>query len=122
MERKIVIEYKAGTYKSFESDDPGFKDYPLKGITYPVDYGYIEGYTGEDGDELDVLVGTGKMNGYIKVYRYDIPELETKIIANVTQLEWKEIIKTYDPVVREEKEFSDENEKEKFLSKFKLEN
>lgn len=120
MECKIAIENKKGTYKSFESDDASSKDYPLKGITYPVDYGYIEGYVGEDGDELDVLVGTGDIDGYIKVYRYDIPELETKMISNVTESEWKEIIEAYSPVVREEKKFSNENEKDAFIETFRI--
>ena len=50
----ITIENKAGTYKSFYTEgDPVWDKYPLKGATYPVDYGCIEGYTGEDEAELD---------------------------------------------------------------------
>ena len=122
MECKVVIENKKGTYKSFVDDnDPGSTDYPLKGVTYPVDYGYIEEYWGEDGDELDVFVGTGDIGGYMKIWRYDIDVLETKMIFNVTESEWKNVIETFSPVVKEEKRFSNEDEKAEFLGKFKLE-
>lgn len=47
------IEKKAGEYKSFAGLND---DYPLKGVTYPVDYGDITGYTGQDGANLIYLL------------------------------------------------------------------
>jgi hypothetical protein len=98
-ELKIHIENPAGTYKSFQTeDDPVWEKYPLKGVTYPVDYGYIEGYQGEDEAELDVFIGSGDLNGYIKVSRMDVPE-ETKFFKNLTQEELDKVIETFKPVL-----------------------
>lgn len=95
----IKIENKAGTYKSFHTEgDPVWEKYPLKGVTYPVDYGYVEGYKGEDGADLDVFVGSGNLNGYIKVWRLDVPE-ETKIFLSLTQGELEAVIKEFQPIL-----------------------
>ncbi|HLD70736.1 MAG TPA: hypothetical protein VI937_02545 [Negativicutes bacterium] len=117
-EFKIIIENLKGTYKSFEiENDPVWKDYPLSGVTYPVDYGYIEGYQSEDGQDLDVFQGSGDLNGYIKVWRCDVP-IETKIVINVTQEEWEQIIKTFNPVIKEKALFNN-NELESFLTGYR---
>lgn len=118
---EIHIENPKGTYKSFEiENDPVWKDYPLSGVTYPVDYGYIEGYQSEDGQDLDVFKGSGNLNGYIKVWRYDVP-IETKIIMNVTQEEWDEIVKTFEPVIREKLLLGTGSDLDNFLLKYKSE-
>lgn len=90
-----TIENPRGSYKQFaDNSDP----YPLKGVTYPVDYGSIEGYTGEDGDPLDIFVGTGTINGYLTVWRTDVPS-ETKIMYHVTEAEYQSILTVFSPVV-----------------------
>jgi hypothetical protein len=115
----IVIENPKGTYKSFEiENDPVWKDYPLPGVTYPVDYGFIEGYKSEDDQDLDVFVGSGLINGYIKVWRYDTP-LETKFILGVTPAEWDAIVKEFGPVIKEKAVFKDSKELINFLSSYK---
>ncbi len=120
MDLKIVIENPKGSYKSFETEnDPLWNDYPLKGITYPVDYGYADGYKGEDGHELDFFVGTGSLNGYIKVWRKDVP-IETKFIRGATEVEWNEIVKAFQPVIKESRIISDESEFEKEIGRFKI--
>lgn len=87
----IVIENSAGSYRDFETEgDPIWNGYPLKGVTYPVQYGYIEGYTSEDGQDLDIFVGSGESDGYIVVRRLDVP-LETKFFMNCTHDEIKKI-------------------------------
>ncbi|MEK9131996.1 MAG: inorganic diphosphatase, partial [Patescibacteria group bacterium] len=93
----VTIENLKGTYKSFGDDDT---KYPLKGITYPVDYGYIKGYVGEDGDPLDVFVGTGEVSGFIRVWRLDVPS-ETKIFLDVTPTELDAIVGAFKPVLVE---------------------
>ena len=119
---KIHIENPKGSYKSFGiENDPIWKDYPLSGVTYPVDYGYIEGYQSEDGQDLDVFRGSGHLNGYIKVWRCDVP-IETKIAMNVTQEEWDEIIKTFEPVIKGKALFDTVGDFESFLLKYKNEN
>lgn len=119
MEDKIVIENPKGSYKSFEIDsDPLWRDYPLAGVTYPVDYGYIEGYESEDGHDLDVFVGSGDRNGYLKIWRYDVP-IETKFAMKVTEAEWEEIIKTFAPVIKDKKLFSSEADFREFLALYK---
>jgi len=98
---KITIENPKGSYKSFGTEnDPIWSSYPLKGITYPVDYGCIEGYEGEDGAELDVFVGTGDLQGYIRVWRLDVP-IETKFFIQVSDAELKAIKNAFAPILRE---------------------
>jgi len=119
MDHKIVIENPKGSYKSFEiENDPLWKYYPIAGVTYPVDYGYIEGYKSEDGHDLDVFVGSGKLNGYIKVWRYDVP-IETKIVMHVTKKEWNEISKIFSQVIKDQKLFNKDKEFKEFLSFYK---
>lgn len=97
----VVIENPRGSYKSFDTeDDPIWSTYPLKGVTYPTDYGSLEGYVGEDGDNLDVFVGTGTLFGYIKVWRLDVP-IETKILARVSEEELTKIKEAFQPVLVE---------------------
>lgn len=118
-EYKIVIENSKGSYKSFEIEgDPVWKDYPLAGVTYPVDYGYVEGYKSEDGHDLDIFVGSGNLNGYIKVWRYDVP-IETKFVTNVTMGEWDEIIKTFSPVIKEQMIFESRDNFERAIAVYK---
>ncbi|MSR79055.1 MAG: hypothetical protein EXS59_02835 [Candidatus Taylorbacteria bacterium] len=118
---KIVIENPKGSYKSFEiENDPVWKDYPLAGVTYPVDYGYIKGYQSEDGQDLDVFKGSGDLNGYIKIWRCDVP-IETKIAMNVTQKEWNEVIKTFVPVIKEKVLFNTGSDLDNFLLQYKKE-
>lgn len=115
----IVIENPKGSYKSFEiENDPVWKDYPLKGVTYPVDYGYIEGYKSEDNHDLDVFIGTGDLNGYLKVWRYDVP-IETKFALGVTEGEWLRIEGEFKPVLKESRLFEDLASLMETLSKFK---
>lgn len=116
---KIHIENPKGSYKSFEiENDPAWKDYPLTGVTYPVDYGYLEGYKSEDGHDLDVFVGSGNLNGYIKIWRIDVPA-ETKFALNVTREEWDEIMKAFAPVIKEKALLKNEAELEDYLLKYK---
>ncbi|MEN9613816.1 MAG: Inorganic Pyrophosphatase [Candidatus Parcubacteria bacterium] len=115
----IVIENPKGTYKSFQTEgDATWNSYPLKGVTYPVDYGYIEGYTAEDEADLDVFIGTGKLCGFIQVWRLDVP-IETKMVANVTDGEWQAILDAFAPVLREQKQFETEADFVTFIEKFK---
>lgn len=116
---KITIENPKGSYKSFEiENDPVWKNYPLAGVTYPVDYGYLEGYKSEDDHDLDVFVGTGELNGYIKIWRYDVP-IESKFMVGVSQEEWNEIVTIYNPVIKEKKLFGTEEEFTKTLNLYK---
>lgn len=107
----ITIDQARGTYKSFETEG-----YPLKGVTYPVDYGSIAGYRGEDGDDLDVFIGTGDKFGMMKVWRLDVP-VETKMFAKVSDVDIDVILKEFAPVVLEHHVFS-ENEFLNTIEKF----
>lgn len=116
---KIIIENPKGSYKSFETEgDPVRNTYPLKGVTYPVDYGCIEGYEGEDGAELDIFVGNWNLNGYIKVRRLDVPE-ETKIFVKLTQKELEEVLEVFKPVLVKHEILDDQGFASK-IEKFKL--
>lgn len=116
---KVVIENPKGSYKDFETKgDPVWGNYPLEGVTYPVDYGYIDGYKSEDGHDLDVFVGSGNQVGYIKVWRYDVPE-ETKIILNCTAGEVEQILATFKPALVHHEIFTTKADWLKTLEKFK---
>lgn len=100
---KIIIENQRGSYKSFQTkNDPTWSSYPLKGVTYPVDYGYLDNYLSEDGQDLDIFVGTGELSGYVRIWRVDVP-LETKFFINISSLELEEIKQVFAPVLREVK-------------------
>ncbi len=117
--KEIVIEQPAGTYKSFEiENNPVWKDYPLSGVIYPVDYSYIKGYTSEDNDDLDIFVGSGALCGYIKIWRCDVP-LETKIIYKVTPGEYDTIIKTFKSVIKEKRVFENKTLFNAFFKAYK---
>lgn len=96
---KIVIENPKGTYKKFADT---IDEYPVLGVTFPTHYGYIDGYIGEDSHDLDVFIGSGDIYGILKVNREDVPGgVETKIIMYVTENEYVEIEKAYQPVIND---------------------
>jgi hypothetical protein len=116
---KIIIENPKSSYKSFETDnDAVWNSYPLKGVTYPVDYGCIDGYKGEDEAELDIFVGSGNKNGCIKVWRLDVPE-ETKFFIKLTDEELANVLKVFEPVLLKHEILDDENFVSK-IEKFKI--
>src|SRR4051812_48262438 len=49
------LDVPANRYYDFEV--PASRNYPLRGVTYPVDYGHTPSHTAEDGHELDLFVG-----------------------------------------------------------------
>jgi hypothetical protein len=107
---KIVIENPKDTSKVFRrksSGDPAWNNYPLCGVTYPVDYGYINGFRGEDKMHLDVFVGRGDIFGYLAIWRVDVPS-ETKFFARVTRADLERILKAFEPVVLESKTMSED--------------
>lgn len=102
---KIIIENPKGTKKVLVADGE-VSDYPLKKVMYPVDYGSIAGFQGEDGDDLDVFVGSGHKSGFLIVRRPDIPT-ETKIYFNLTEIELDQVKSAFQPVMLECKELLD---------------
>lgn len=70
----------------------------MTGITYPVDYGYIDGFAGEDGMGLDIFVGSGDLFGYFTMWKVDVPS-ETKFVARVTQGEFEQILAAFAPIL-----------------------
>jgi hypothetical protein len=95
----IVVENKRGEYRDFglSPSDP----YPLKGVTYPVDYGFLPGYLGEDGADLDFFVGSdsnGK-TGSITVTRGDTPNGEQKFYVGLTESEVNAVLLAFKPVL-----------------------
>ncbi len=115
---KYVIENLRGSYKKFADT---LEEFPLLGVTFPVHYGYIEGYTGEDGHDLDVFIGSGDIHGIIRMNRDDaVGGVETKMIIYVTEKELEDIKEAYRPVINEVKKMSEEEIIEllpQFLSK-----
>lgn len=95
----FVIDVPKNQYYDFKLDTNS--TYPLKGVTYPVDYGNIPGHTAEDGHELDLFVGTaypGEL-GVIFVYRgTDIPN-EHKFYVGLDASERDKILEELQPVL-----------------------
>lgn len=114
----IVIEAPKGTYRDFGSS----RDYPLKGVTYPVDYGYLPGYMGEDKADLDFFVGEvpGGLSGLIRVLRPDTENGETKFFMAVTEEDIIAICEAFKPVMLECKTFQHNNQLFKAIEVFKL--
>jgi hypothetical protein len=114
------VEKHAGEYKDFgnSADDP----YPLTGVTYPVDYGDIEGYLGEDGANLDVFMGRdGTILGFFTVMRPELEEGEHKFYVNLTEDEEKAVLKEFEPVVLEHGRFQSMNELIAAIQPFQIE-
>lgn len=96
------IEKRAGEYKDFATANT---DYPLKGVTYPVDYGDIEGYLGEDGANLDLFLGSGHLHGYFVVFRPELKNGEHKFYLNLTNEEEAAVLAQFAPVITEQNRF-----------------
>lgn len=97
------VEKHAGEYKDFGNVG---SDYPLRGVTYPVDYGDIEGYTAEDGANLDLFVGKdGEFCGYITVFRPELPNGEHKFYVQLTEGEEQAVLREFAPVLLEHSRF-----------------
>ena len=98
------VEKQAGERKDFGL--PENSTYPLKGVTYPVNYGEIEGYIAEDGALLDVFMGTdGDLNGFIVVARPEIDGGEHKFYLHLTDEEEQAVLKEFEPVLMEHGRF-----------------
>jgi len=95
----ITIDQPKGSYKDFELEKNQL-EYPLEGVTYPTDYGFIKGYMGEDKHDLDVFVGKGDLQGAIVVFRPDIEaQWETKTYLRLTEFELKDVLEEFEPVL-----------------------
>ena len=98
----FVVDVPEHTYYDFELDSES--SYPLRGVTYPVDYGNIPGYTGEDGHELDFYIGEDVegLLGYIVVYRGETIPDEHKFYIGLTDDDLQKILTELGPVLIEQ--------------------
>lgn len=112
------VEKHAGEYKDFGNADD--TTYPLKGVTYPVDYGDIEGYTTEDGANLDLFVGVdGGACGFFRVFRPELPDGEHKFYINLTEEEEASVLEQFAPVIIERGRFDTVSELIGAIQQFK---
>ena len=101
------VDVPANTYYDFELE-PG-SSYPLKGVTYPVDYGNVPGYIAEDGHELDLFVGNdvdGEL-GSLMVDRGEAIPNEHKYYVALSKDELNMILEELTPVLLEHKPIVD---------------
>ena len=93
----IFIEMRPGERKDFGAA----ADYPLKGVTFVTEYGYLPGYTGEDGADLDFFVGSQKdgLCGSFTVYRPELKHGEHKFYVCMGEEELAVTLKEYASVV-----------------------
>ena len=99
----FVLDVPKDKYYDFEL--PPGSTYPLKGVTYPVDYGHILGYTSEDGHELDLFVGeqTDGLVGHVLVFRGEDRPDEHKFYIGLDQRDLDGILDQLKPVLIEHK-------------------
>ncbi len=113
------LEKKAGEYKDFgvAADDT----YPLKGVTYPVNYGDISGYTGEDTHPLDIFVGeSGDLFGYFCVDRPDVEGgKEHKFYLYLTLEEEQAVFDAFQPVLLDHGRYASLEELRQAMEPFK---
>lgn len=107
---KLAFDTKQWGPFTFEIDRPkGFvktwdqPDGSVKKYTYPVDYGYFVGHTGEDDEGLDAFVGddpAGSIESFLKMKRDDggdlIPD-ETKFMVGLSDSQREKVIGLYHP-------------------------
>ncbi len=95
----FVVDLPANQYKDFEL--PPDSTYPLRGVTYSVDYGYLPNHTGEDTHELDLFMGnsTGGRCGSVLVDRGSGAPNEHKFYAALSDIEVEQILDELDPVL-----------------------
>lgn len=107
---KLAFDSKKWGPFTFELDRPrGFvktwdqPDGSVKTYTYPVDYGFFVGHTGQDDEGLDAFVGDdpqGKIESFLKMQRDEdgklIPD-ETKFLVGLTEDERAKVIGLYKP-------------------------
>ena len=93
----IFIEMRPGDHKDFGAAP----DYPLKGVIFMTEYGYLPSYTGEDGAALDFFVGS-KLDGLcgsFTVYRPELKNGEHKFYVCMGEEDLAATLKEYEPVV-----------------------
>jgi len=101
------VDVPANTYYDFEVAPDS--TYPLKGVTYPVDYGNIPGYIAEDGHELDLFVGNdvdGEL-GSIVVDRGEAIPNEHKYYVALSKDALNAILEELTPVLLDHKSIVD---------------
>lgn len=95
----FVVDIPANQYYDFDLAPDS--TYPLAGVTYPVDYGNIPGYTAEDAHELDFFVGNetdGEM-GSIVVDRGPSIGHERKFYVGLSKDEISLVLQQLQPVL-----------------------
>lgn len=105
----FVVDVPANQYYDFKLSPDS--TYPLKGVTYPVDYGNIPGYTAEDRHELDFFVGNQADGeaGSIVVDRGSIIGHERKFYIGLTKDELSLVLEELKPVLIDHQSLSDTN-------------
>ena len=113
------VDVPQNTYYDFELEPNS--TYPLKGVTYPVDYGNIPGYMAQDGHELDLFVGntpSGK-SGYVIVQRGETIPDEHKFYVGLSDDELDKVLAELKPVLVENKNFETTDELLEMIEQFK---
>ena len=103
----FAVDVPANQYYDFELAPDS--TYPLKGVTYPVDYGNIPGYTAEDAHELDLFVGNevdGEVGSIVVDRGRDIGH-ERKFYVALTKDELALILHELKPVMIEHTDLRD---------------
>jgi len=114
--RGLLPQEQLGEKAAEAASDPTHKIGPLtikidrpkgtvKGsFTYPTDYGYLPGHVGEDGESLDVFLGSAGHGGYhgsfMKLKKDKTPD-ETKFLVGLSPGEKKKVFDFFTPEWRQ---------------------
>jgi hypothetical protein len=96
---QFVLEQPAGSVKRLE-----LPNYPLTEIKYPVDYGSLPEFIGEDDNDLDCFKGSlqGGNAGMLRVWRPDVTgNVETKFFIDCSLKEIAELLYVFHSVICE---------------------
>ena len=95
--------------------------YPLKDLEFPLDHGHMTEYYGEDGQHLELFVGSeddGYM-GYVVVFSpFNPAHHETLMYTNCSRAEVIELLTELDPITNHQGRFNSADEAEAYLDNF----
>lgn len=97
------VEHPAGVthtiYEPVDDEDPD--GYPLREIRYPVNQGRLAGHLGEDGEDLEVHIGTDPKgeSGSFTVHRLEPWRTKTKFFHQCSKAEKDQLLRAFKPVL-----------------------
>lgn len=125
MFKTLKVKYPAGTKRVFreddDDDDEDDEGCPLRDVTYGCDSGHIDGYTGEDGEPLEIFQGTDPHgdSGMFTIRRHEPWRTKTKFYRDLNSSEKEKMFRGFAAVVHDVTEFAHPKEMLDAMAKFR---